>query len=461
MFLLVRINSPFFKQRYEQFTEFRASKGIVSLKLEELNLVEPLKKIQPKEIKLFLDPRYHESARFEKIYFDDISNAPKENCIIDPWEWTIYDFEKHQFKNPLILEFEEYENIAPKEFELEYYQQKEENILLSTFEWLNGPNKNIFSIQSGRIQKNNMYNLFMDPKITPLYFSKYFQQEKKHIDEYEIRKSVINEKDQQKLREFQKQEAKTWIKFWEKISKNFRQYTEKEAMEYFESLDNSERAFETILANCENSSLIHSTPKNKKLEEGILLVDAGARNLQGLSDITRTLWLGEAEPSSEIKKSYTKVLKAHIAVARAIFEKGTKAGEIDAIARKYTEFAHATGHGIGQNEVHAYPIISRDSFDILEANMLVTNEPGEYIKEKYGIRLESEMLIRETEDNKLYFEYLTLIPFEYILIETKQLSDEEKEWLSNFHKICYEELRGMENKEFLEKKVEPFLSDFK
>ncbi len=180
--------------------------------------------------------------------------------------------------------------------------------------------------------------------------------------------------------------------------------------------------------------------------ENILLLDSGAQYEDGTTDITRTLSVGEA--AQEIKEHYTLVLKAHIALASAVFKKETLGKEIDAICRKPLkdaglDYAHGTGHGVGcYLSVHeeAGMGISPRSEESLAEGMILSNEPGYYVEGSHGIRIENLVLVQENNQGDLYFETITLAPFDKNLILPAMLSDEEIKWVNDYHARVYDNL---------------------
>ncbi len=205
-------------------------------------------------------------------------------------------------------------------------------------------------------------------------------------------------------------------------------------------------SFATIAGFGPNGAIIHYQPTpetNRKLENGsVLLLDSGAQYLDGTTDITRTLAIGT--PTQELKDSYTQVLKAHIAVADALFPLNTPGLALDTISRaalwRYgKDYAHGTGHGVGHFlAVHEGPqSLSLKSLAPLKKDMVTSIEPGFYKEGEYGIRIENLALIVETATNfispMLKFEPLTLVPFDKRLINKMLLTPEELSWIDAYH----------------------------
>lgn len=223
-------------------------------------------------------------------------------------------------------------------------------------------------------------------------------------------------------------------------------------------------SFATISAFRDNAALPHYQPKEEtnhrfnNEEKTFFLVDSGGHYADGTTDITRTFALGEV--SEEMRLHYTHVLKSAIALAKAVFIKGTTGPMLDMIAREPMwrmglNYNHGTGHGVGHVlAVHEGPqsISYRSkSTTPLEPGMITTDEPGIYIEGKYGIRIENELLCVEAQDNsfgKFYkFEIITFCPIDTKAIDTTMLSNEEREWLNEYHKNVFNKLSPYLTKE--------------
>jgi len=232
-------------------------------------------------------------------------------------------------------------------------------------------------------------------------------------------------------------------------------------------------SFDTISGAGPNGAIVHyrvTEATNRKLNPGELyLVDSGAQYLDGTTDITRTIAIGE--PTEEMRERYTLVLKGHIAIATARFPKGTRGLELDPLARrplweKGLDYDHGTGHGVGSYlSVHEGPqSISRRGMAVLEPGMIISNEPGYYKEGAYGIRLENLVLVTEPEvpprgDREVMgFETLTLAPFDRRLIKADMLTPAELEWLNAYHARVREEIGaelGPEDRAWLEAATAP------
>lgn len=220
-----------------------------------------------------------------------------------------------------------------------------------------------------------------------------------------------------------------------------------------------EISFDTISGFAANGAIVHyrvNEKTNKTIEgNGLFLLDSGGQYLEGTTDITRTFLVGK--PTLEMIHKYTLVLKGHIALASAIFPKGTTGSQLDSLARQYLwenglDYNHGTGHGIGSYlNVHEGPqSISKFSMIPLEPGMILSNEPGYYEEGNFGIRLENLILVKEIEFHKgerkmLCFETLSFVPFENELIDQKLLTIKEKKWLRNYMNNCDVSLGNNQN----------------
>jgi Xaa-Pro aminopeptidase len=174
---------------------------------------------------------------------------------------------------------------------------------------------------------------------------------------------------------------------------------------------------------------------------GLYLIDSGGQyfgEYMGTTDVTRTVAIGE--PSLEMIENFTRVLKGHIAIARAKFPRGTTGAQLDVLARIHLwqaglNYDHGTGHGVGSFlSVHEGPcgISKRANQELLEG-MIISNEPGFYKEGEYGIRIENLMLVEKFNDNFLQFKTLTLAPIDGRLVDFKMLTYPEKKWWNDYH----------------------------
>ena len=235
-------------------------------------------------------------------------------------------------------------------------------------------------------------------------------------------------------------------------------------------------SFDTISGAGPNGAVVHyraSEETNRTLEPGSLyLVDSGGQYQDGTTDVTRTLAVGT--PTAEMRDRYTRVLKGHVAVARAVFPKGTRGGQLDILARQHLwaaglDYAHGTGHGVGAYlSVHEGPqrIATFGGGDEpLQPGMILSDEPGYYKTGEYGIRIENLILtvtrdIEGAEKDMLGFETLTFAPYERVLIDAAMLDAGEIAWIDAYHaKVCEivgPQLEG-EAREWLDRATAPLL----
>lgn len=176
----------------------------------------------------------------------------------------------------------------------------------------------------------------------------------------------------------------------------------------------------------------------------VYLLDSGGQYTDGTTDITRTVAIGD--PGPEVKHLFTLVLKGHIALARARFPRGTTGTQLDALARQFLwregyDYDHGTGHGVGVFlSVHEGPqrISKQHNGVALCPGMIVSNEPGYYRDDAFGMRCENLQVVRESGDTAgetamLEFETLTLVPFDTRLLELGLMDTTEREWLNDYH----------------------------
>ena len=207
-------------------------------------------------------------------------------------------------------------------------------------------------------------------------------------------------------------------------------------------------SFPTISGAGPDGAIVHyrvTSKTNRAIAPGeLFLIDSGGQYQDGTTDITRTVAVGE--PTAEMRERFTRVLKGHIAIARAVFPDGTTGAQLDSFARQFLwaqglDFDHGTGHGVGSYlSVHEGPArISKLGTTALRRGMILSNEPGYYKAGAYGIRIENLVLVVEAaavpgaEKPLNAFETLTLAPIERRLIVANMLTPEETEWLDGYH----------------------------
>jgi Xaa-Pro aminopeptidase len=205
-------------------------------------------------------------------------------------------------------------------------------------------------------------------------------------------------------------------------------------------------SFPTISAAGPNSAIPHyrvNEASNLRIGRGIFLIDSGGQYEDGTTDITRTIAVGR--PSAEMRDRFTRVLKGHIAIARAVFPKGTSGAQIDAFARAPLwaaglDFDHGVGHGVGSYlSVHEGPQrIAKTGVTALAPGMIISNEPGYYAAGRFGIRIENLVVVEERKiagaERAMYgFETITFAPIDLRLVERKLLDRGEILWLDAYH----------------------------
>ena len=220
-------------------------------------------------------------------------------------------------------------------------------------------------------------------------------------------------------------------------------------------------SFCTIAGWKGNGAIVHyhATPEEcAKIEgDGVLLLDSGGQYLDGTTDITRTIWVGNpANIPAAVKRDYTLVLKGHIALASARFPKGTRGNQLDVLARQFLwaegmTYGHGTGHGVGHfMGCHEGPqnIRTDNNPNPLQVGNICSDEPGIYRTNEYGIRIENLIAVREarepgthtTGETYLEFETLTLCYYDTNMIDLSRMTKQEIAWINNYHAWVYAEV---------------------
>ena len=285
-----------------------------------------------------------------------------------------------------------------------------------------------------------------------------------------LMKSVKNETQAENLRKAHLKDAVAYTKFMYWLKKNIGrvEITELSASARLEGLRAEQEhflgpSFGPISAYGEHGAIVHYSADEKSnvpLKEGkLFMTDTGGHYLEGSTDITRTVALGEV--GNIEKEHFTLVARAMLRLANTVFLYGCSGANLDCIAREVfwkegLNFNHGTGHGVGYLlNIHEGPINFRwkegeRPAPALEENMVITDEPGIYIEGSHGIRLENELLVRKTVKNEygqfMNFEILTYVPIDLDAILPEKMNTEEKEMLNHYHKQVYE-------------KVSPYLSE--
>ncbi|MDB5688835.1 MAG: peptidase [Sphingomonas bacterium] len=236
-------------------------------------------------------------------------------------------------------------------------------------------------------------------------------------------------------------------------------------------------SFDTISGAGPNGAVVHyrvSADSDRAITaDSLYLVDSGGQYQDGTTDVTRTVAVGT--PSAEMRDRFTRVLKGHIALARAVFPEGTRGGQLDVLARQFLwaaglDYAHGTGHGVGAYlSVHEGPqrIASGAAFsggdEPLRAGMILSNEPGYYKAGEYGIRIENLILVERrdvagAEKPMLGFETLTFAPIDRTLIDVALLDGGERGWIDAYHadvlRVIGPQLEG-DARQWLERQTAP------
>jgi Xaa-Pro aminopeptidase len=271
-------------------------------------------------------------------------------------------------------------------------------------------------------------------------------------------RAIKNEAELAGHRAAQKRDGAAMVRFLKWVGENDAELDELKASDQLETIRRQDPAlkdlsFDSISGFGPNGAIVHyrsSEKTNRRFEQGSLyLIDSGGQYEDGTTDITRTLAVGE--PTAEMRERFTRVLQGHIAIATAIFPKGTRGGQLDSFARRPLweaglDYAHGTGHGVGSFlSVHEGPQriapvggAYAGGDEPLVAGMILSNEPGYYKAGHYGIRIENLVLVvpvdvASAEKEMLGFETLTFAPIDRRLIVAEMLSARELAWLNTYH----------------------------
>ena len=238
-----------------------------------------------------------------------------------------------------------------------------------------------------------------------------------------------------------------------------------------------EESFGTIAGYQGNGAIVHYAANEETAAtvypQGMLLLDSGGQYLDGTTDITRTVWLGGKIPA-QAKRDYTYVLKGHLMLGHIRWPRGTRGNQLDALAKQYMwqagiTYGHGTGHGVGHFlGCHEGPQNIRTDMNptVLEPGQICSNEPGIYRTGKWGIRTENLVAVTPvdstpeatTEDEWLTWETLTLCPYDTKLIDLSLLTEQERQWLNDYHAEVYRRISPLldtEEEKWLKKKTLP------
>ena len=308
-----------------------------------------------------------------------------------------------------------------------------------------------------KIQKLKGNNFIIDEKSCSIYFediiSSKFRISKREDPTY-LLKAVKNRIEIKNMINTHILDGVALTKFiyWIKNINN-KKITEVQAQNKLESFRKLNKAylypsFDTIAGSGANGAIVHyrANKKNCKTikKKDIFLCDSGGQYKYGTTDVTRTVCFSKPKPY--IKDIFTKVLKGHIAVANTNLKKDNIGKKIDIRARKFLkksnlDYAHGTGHGVGFFlNVHEGPhAISKYNEVKIQEGMILSNEPGYYKKDNFGIRIENLVFVKKTNKN-IFFENLTLVPIEKELINYKILTPLEKDYLFKYHLNVYSKI---------------------
>jgi len=269
--------------------------------------------------------------------------------------------------------------------------------------------------------------IWLDEKRTPIYFKNILQQSGAEIlnkeDPCLLPRACKNEAEIKAMKQAHRRDGAAFVKFEKWLQENWQGQTElsvEAKLQEFraQASEFKEPSFSTIAGYGAHGAIVHYRATEK----------------------------------SDVEIDYTLVLKGHIALASAVFKKGTTGIEIDKLARQFLlekgkNYAHGTGHGVGcYLSVHEESAsISPRSERPLEAGMILSNEPGFYKEDAYGIRIENLVLVKEHDENNLCFETITLAPIETMLIDKSMLDEAEIKWLNDYHEKVEDSLKSLLN----------------
>ncbi|AQU88333.1 X-Pro aminopeptidase [Komagataeibacter nataicola] len=306
----------------------------------------------------------------------------------------------------------------------------------------------------------------VDPARNAIWFMQVLEQAGATVirkdDPCQLPKAIKNPTEQEGSRRAHLLDGVAICRFLHWLDENATRTTELAAAEQLNGFRNDcpdyrEESFPAISGAGPNGAIIHYrvTPEsNRALHANeVYLIDSGGQYPFGTTDITRTIWTGPGAPDADVRDAFTRVLRGHIALARARFPKGVTGHALDALARHALwegglNYDHGTGHGIGSYlSVHEGPATISPVFRpvALHAGMILSNEPGYYRPGAFGIRLENLHLIQpsrvgEANRSFLEFEVLTLAPFDRRLIDAPSLSAAETVWLDGYHARVFESI---------------------
>lgn len=274
-------------------------------------------------------------------------------------------------------------------------------------------------------------------------------------------KAIKNSTEQENMKNCFARDGVAMVKFMKWLEENVpsngvTEISAQEKLSDFRSKEDyyKDDSFGSISGYQSNGAIIHYAASEETCKtlkaEGFYLIDSGGQYLDGTTDITRTIALGEL--TSEQVRDYTLVLKGHIELSKVKFLEGTYGSNLDILARKPLwdcgfNYNHGTGHGVGYFlNVHEGPqrVARKPSNVILKPGMFMSNEPGIYRAGEYGIRLENLVIVKKDEKTDfgqfMKFENLTLCPFDLNAIDVELLDQCHIDWINSYHKEVYDKL---------------------
>jgi len=310
----------------------------------------------------------------------------------------------------------------------------------------------------GFIKSLSTKKIMLDPKRSSIWFENVLTDAGAEIIEGDdpcvMPRACKNEAEQDAMKRAHIRDGVALVKFlkWFETATGRTELSVEKQLEAFraQAPEFQEPSFNTIAGFGANGAIVHyraDKESNKVIEDGnLLLLDSGAQYEDGTTDITRTIAVGE--PTQEMKECNTLVLKGHVALASAQFKKDTPAKELDKLARQFLEqnglnYAHGTGHGVGcYLSVHeeAAQGISPRAEQPLKAGMIISNEPGYYKEDAYGIRIENLVLVKDGKGDNLSFETISFCPLDKNLIVFDMLTLDEIKWINTYHAQVFEKL---------------------
>ena len=322
---------------------------------------------------------------------------------------------------------------------------KEKIITLKQFIDINEFSKKIFSLKGE--------SFIIDDKTCSIFYEniiKFKFKIKKIGDPTYILKSIKNKTEINNMKKAHISDGVALTKFLYWIKDNKTKITEVDAQNKLEKFRKINKnflypSFDTIAGSGKNGAIIHyrANKQNCKVikNDDIFLCDSGGQYKYGTTDVTRTICF--SKQNENIKNIFTRVLKGHIAVATTNLKKDNIGKKIDKRARKFLnqsnlDYAHGTGHGVGFFlNVHEGPqSISKFNKIKIQEGMILSNEPGFYKENEYGIRIENLIYVKK-KSNKIFFENLTMVPIDIDLINFKILTPDEKNYLFKYHLDVY------------------------